>query len=257
MAATPVYFGAVIRPLTLSIALLGAAIGPLAAQVYIGVGADVGLFARGGQWSELYGAATEAGTRVELGFAGGLYLAPRASVLFGETVKQDPLSTLRDPSGRIIGDVSIEGRPTSSSLRSRGWRFGGLVGYQRALGKQGWGLRAAAGPSYTVHFIRIQDDPTITTTNLRDEYKRGYDRRAGGVGATLEAGVSYVNLTGSLRAYLVGTFDVMRSTALNSTQFDIGTAAPADGTDVAYGARFGFVLGLKRSARGSADEIYY
>ena len=221
------------------------------------MGADLGFFARGGEWSERYGTGTVAGGRVELGFGKQLYVIPKGSVFFGTNVNEDPLASLRDTNGRIIGDVSIEGRPSDLSLRSRGYQFAGLVGIERPLGKSGAALRGAAGPSYTVHYIRIQDDPTITTTNLREDYKRGYDRRAGGFGASLEAGASYTNLNGSLKVFAVAHLDVINSKALNSTQFDVKSPAPTDGVDVGYGARIGFLLGLRRNARGSADDIYY
>ncbi len=230
---------------------------PLCAQSYIGIGAGLGGFARSGNWADTYGNSLLAETRVEGGLNSGWYAAARVDVMFGNDVKVDPITELRSDFGQVFGDAGLEGGLAEISLKSRGFRYGLLVGYQHEFAESGWGVRGAAGPSYLLHFIRIQDDANLNASNLRSAYKRGYDRRAAGFGGSIEIGGQYTNTTGSLIVFAVATADVARTEPLNSTQFDLQAQAPGAGTDTALGLRIGFVLGLVRGAKGKADDIYY
>lgn len=226
-------------------------------QSYLGVGADLGIFSPSGNWADTYGQSNIAGARIEYGRQKGLYAAIRADILFGNNVKIDPIAALRTDIGSILGDVGDQATFANVSLKSRGWRGAVVAGYRFAIQETGLGFRAAAGPSYTLHYIRIQDDAELVTSNLRIAYKRGYDRRAAGYGGSLEAGLDFINKSGALHAYIIGTADVTQSTSLNSTQFDTLEPTPANGTDTAIGVRIGFVLGIKRGVEGKSDDIYY
>lgn len=227
-------------------------------QSYLGLGVHLGGFARSGDWADRYGPAFVSGGKIEFGGAKGLILAAQGDVMFGQQVKIDPLSGLRNDVGVITGDIITQGTLSEISLLSRGYRASLLIGYQHQLNPNGIGIRAVAGPSYMSHFIRIQDDANQTTNNLRDEYKKGYDRNAGGFGAYGEMGVQYVQANGSYRIAAVLTGSVSSTSALNSTQFDLNAVGPADGTDVSLGGRVSLVLGLFRNADGKkAEDIYY
>jgi len=174
-------------------------------QIYLGLGAHLGGFSRGGEWANTYGGSFVTGGGVEFG--------------------------------------NSKGR---------------LGGYRYQLHENGIGLRVLAGPSYTSHFIRIQDDANQTTNNLRDEYKRGYDRRAGGFGAYGEFGFQYADPDGTFQLYTVMTGSFASTSALNSTQFDLMDVGPVDGNDFSIGGRLGLILNLFRSTSNEkADEIYY
>lgn len=227
-------------------------------QNYLGLGAHLGGFTRGGDWAELYGPAFETGGRVEYGMSNGLILAAQGDVMFGQNVKIDPISGLRNDVGVVTGDIVDEGVLADISLLSRGYRASLMAGYQHELNENGIGLRGLIGPSYMSHFIRIQDDANQTTNNLRDEYKRGYDRKAGGFGVVGELGVQYAQPNGSYRMYFVVSGSLTSSKALNSTQFDLLSVGPEDGTDLSIGGRVGMILGLFRNTTGEkADDIYY
>jgi len=213
---------------------------------------------RGGGWADRDGAAFSTGGRLEVGASNGLVIDAQGDVMFGQSVKVDPIRGLRNDVGVLTGDIVDQGALADISLASRAYRASLLFGYQRQLSENGFGVRGLAGPSYISHFIRIQDDATQTTNNLRDEYKRGYDRRAGGFGAYGELGVQFAQPNGSYRVYAVATGSVSSTQALNSTQFDLMQASPDDGTDLSFGGRIGLVLGLFRTASDKkADDIYY
>lgn len=227
-------------------------------QTYFGLGANIGGFARGGNWADTYGLGYETGGRLEYGNNKGLILALQGDVLFGQNVKIDPIAALRNDIGLVTGDIVQEGALADIILKSRGFRSSLLAGYQYSLTESGFGVRVLAGPSYLMHHIRIQDDANQTTNNLRDEYKRGYDRRAAGFGGYGELGIQYAESNNSFRLYAVFTASFASTSSLNSTQFDLQDVAPLDGTDLSVGGRIGIVLGLLRSANSEkADDIYY
>ena len=230
---------------------------PLSAQRYVGVGADFGGIIREGNWADTYGPALVTGARVEVASARGWLIDLHGDLLYGNRVKIDPLAGLRTDVG-ILGDESDRARPVDIALRSRGFRVATLFGYQRVYGASNLGWRALVGPSYTVHNIRIQDDATLTTSNLRSDYKRGYDRRAGGWGGLGEFGGVLTQPDRQTTLFLTATVNVFRAVPLRSTQFDLQVQAPAPAIDVALGLKVGVVVALYRpTSREQAEEIYY
>lgn len=228
-----------------------------AAQMYLGVGADFGGIARQGAWADTYGRSLAAGARIEALGKKGLLLNLQGGILFGNEVKVDPLAGLRTSVG-LLGDEVDRARPVDVALRSRGYRISALVGYQSLFGKKLLGWRVLGGPSYTTHKIRIQDDASLTTSNLRPDYKRGYDRRAGGVGGYAEGGLIYTQPDRQITVFLMATVNVFRSEPLRSTQFDLRAAAPAAGTDAGLGLKIGLVTALLRpNSLKEAEDIYY
>ncbi len=237
--------------------LLLLATGIASAQSYLGVGADFGTLVRRGVWSETYGPTALAGARIEAANEKGLLLNVQGELLFGNDVKVDPIAGLRTEVG-LLGDEESAARPVDIALKSRGVRLSVLLGYQALFGETSFGWRVLAGPSYTTHNIRIQDDATLTTSNLRPAYKQGYDRRAGGIGGYAEGGIIYTQPDRQITVFLVGTLNVFNAEPLRSTQFDLGMAGPRAGTDTGIGAKVGIVTALLRPNRLSeAEDIYY
>ena len=229
----------------------------LAAQTYVGIGADFGGVVRRGGWSETYGPALVTGFRVEAGTPKGWVFGVQGELLYGSDVRVDPIAGLRTEVG-LLGDESAAAAPVDVPLRSRGFRLGVLAGYQRDFAEGPIGWRVLVGPAYTVHNIRIQNDAELQTSNLSDDVKRGYDRRAGGPGAYAEAGVFYARDNRNFVAFLSATANAFASEPLRSTQFDLRRAAPDAGTDVALGLKLGFVTALFRPASlEEAEDIYY
>ena len=235
------------------------ACGPYAtsAQSYLGVGVDFGGLLRPGNWSEVYGPCFTTGIRIESGVGGGWLLTLEGDLLYGSEVRVDPLAGLRSSVG-VLGDVGAEARRAEVVLKSRGLRVGALVGRRIALGEAGLGLRASVGPSYLQHHIRIQDDATLTTSNLRDDYKAGYDRRAGGWGASAELGLDYRQRSGRTVFFVTAQGLFARTQPLRSVQFDLQAQAPSPGTDVGVGLAIGLVTSLfDPASQREADDIYY
>jgi len=134
-------------------------------QIYLGLGAHLGGFARSGDWSDTYGGSFVTGGRAEFGTSKGLLLAAQGDVFFGQSVKIDPIAGLRNDVGVVTGDIVDQGALADIALKARGFRASLLGGYQYQINENGIGLRMLAGPSYTSHFIRIQDDANQTTNN--------------------------------------------------------------------------------------------
>jgi len=127
-------------------------------QTYLGLGAHLGGFVRAGDWADRYGSAFTTGGRLEFGASNGLLIAAQGDVMFGQSVKIDPIRGLRNDVGVVTGDISAQGTLADISLVSRAYRASLLFGYQKQLSENGFGIRGMAGPSYISHFIRIQDD---------------------------------------------------------------------------------------------------
>ena len=230
---------------------------PAAAQPYVGLGVDFGAVLRRGPWSQTYGPALVTAARLEGATAGGWIGAVEGELLYGTDVRTDPIAALRTDLG-LLGDDGGRAAPADVGLRARGFRLAALVGYGADFGEGPLGWRALVGPAYTVHNVRIQDDPSLTTSNLRDDYKRGYDRRAGGFGAFAEAGLTLADRGRRFVAFAVASANVFASRPLRSVQFDLRGRAPDPGTDTALGLRVGFVTALFRPASlEEAEDLYY
>ncbi len=226
-------------------------------QSYLGVGADFGGLVRRGTWADTYGPTLLSGVRVEALNKKGLLLNLQGEIMFGNTVKLDPIGQLRTEVG-ILGDEADRARPVDVPLRSRGYRFAATVGYQGLFGQRMLGWRVLAGPAFTSHKIRIQDDATLTTSNLSTDYKRGYDRRAGGFGGYAEAGLMYTQPDRQFTVFLMGTASVFNAEPLRSTQFDTQAVTPQAGTDVGLGLKVGIATALLRPGGvREAEDIYY
>ena len=228
----------------------------LPAQNYIAVGVDFGGMVRGGQWSEIHGPTLGSGARVELANTKGLIFGAQGQIFFSNRIKVDPIEGLRNEFGAVWGDLATQVRPANIDLRSRAWTAQLMVGYHSSFGESKWGYRGLIGPLFGSHHIRIQDDATFSTSNLRNEYKRGYDRRAAGFGLGAEAGIQYEGSV--INTFLVAQAMGLSSQPLRDTQFDLQAPAPDEGTDLGFGLKVGFILKLGGGLSGNtAEDIYY
>ncbi len=226
-------------------------------QSSLGVGVDFGGLLRGGNWAKSYGPGLSTAFRGEYGLKNGWLGSLQAELIYGNQVKFDPLIGLRSDVG-ILGDEAGEARPVEIVLKSRGFRASFLVGRYIPLGMTGLSLRALAGPSYLQHKLRIQDDATLTTSNLRKEYKRGYDRLAAGWGGSGELGLQYKKAGNDAAFFLVAQGHIARTTAMRKTQFDVGMAAPGNAWDSGIALKVGILATLfDASTQREADQIYY
>ena len=241
--------------LTLACAL-GLCLGA-AAQTYVGLGVDFGGVLPRGVWADTYGPALVTALRLEGATEEGWVGSLQGQILYGNDVRVDPIAGLRTELG-LLGDEGGSASPADVGLRARGFRLAAVAGYQRNFGQRPIGFRVLLGPAYTVHQVRIQDDAELTTSNLRDAYKRGYDRRAGGFGGYGEVALLLGPPDRRFVGFLAASANVYASRPLRSTQFDLQRQAPGAGTDLALGARLGFTTTLLRPASQSdAEDIYY
>lgn len=234
---------------------------PATAQTrYLGLGAELGVTQPLGSWSDRYALVNVGAVSVEWARGERWTYALRGELLFGNGVEEDPLAALRAPAGPIYGEDGFGDAGFSAvTLKARGYRIGALVGYELPFGAAGWRLRAAVGPHFLVHKIRIQDDPGLATPQVGGARRAGYDRRAGGPGGTLELGPRYVGQADRFVVYGSVAAGYTASSALRDRQFDLTDQDYQPGADGSLSVRVGIILGLYRGGGSgpAADDIYY
>ncbi len=100
--------------------------------------------------------------------------------IFGNKVKEpDIVNQLRDDDGYI---VDIEGNPSNVTLFERGWAIRAQVARIVPVGKpnKNSGLKFGIGLGYLEHKILVNANPRLLP-QLDKQYRKGYDRLAGGV----------------------------------------------------------------------------
>jgi hypothetical protein len=173
--------------------------------------------------------------------------------LFGNTLKEDVISSLRSPDGQIIGN---DGGPATIGLRERGFFIGPYIGRLFPVSKNfpQSGIKVQAGAGLLQHHVRIQDD-TRTVEQLTGEYLKGYDRLSNGLAGYLFLG--YQHLDPNKRVNFLAGFDLTIGKTQSRRDYDFNLMRKDDTqrTDVLVGGRLGWILPV---TTGIAPEtIYY
>jgi hypothetical protein len=204
----------------------------------------------GGDLGERFGTAGTLGGGLEFLTASNFILGAEGQFYFGNLVKEDPLDILRTPEGDIIGNNRAI---ASVVLRQRGFYTGMLVGKLFAFGPQRSGIRLTVGAGYTQHWIRIQDD-TQSVTQLTGDYKKGYDRRTGGL--ALNEFIGWQHLSRSRRSNWILGFEFNQGFTKTLRDWDFSEMRKLDGKrlDLRFGLKAVWTLPFYP---GKADKIYY
>lgn len=148
------------------------------------------------------------------------------SYLFGNNVRRDPIPMLRNPEGAVIG---VDGNDASFKIYQRGLllpqvRLGKTLSLP--FGKETnplGGLTLCGGTGWMEHWTFIEDI-TRKTPQFAVQYRKGYDRRSGGL--TLGGWIGYLYLSAANRLNLHAEAGYLHGFTY-TYRYDFSTGQPA------------------------------
>ena len=206
-----------------------------------------------GDLADLFGSNFAAEVSLDYMTANNWTIGVQGQFLFGSTVNEDVLASLRTASGDIIGN---DREPADIQLRQRGSYYGLRVGKLIGLSKNNdrTGLRINLGAGLLQHRIRIQDDPFRAVPQLEGEYAKGYDRLTNGLALHQFIGYQTIGKTNGVNLTIGFEFFEGFTQNRRSFNFDTRTADEEQRLDILAGLRFSFSLPFYQ---GNAEDIYY
>lgn len=177
--------------------------------------------------------------------------------LFGNTVKEDVLASLRDRDGFILGSIGA-GQATYAEvfLRERGLYVGGHFGKLLTLSKknQRAGLRLTFGLGLLQHKVRIQDENN-NADQLKGELIKGYDQLSNGL--AFEQFIGYQQLNRKTGINFFAGFELTEAFTKNRRSVNFATQNPdlENRFDVLLGFRIGWSFTFYIGER--AEDIRY
>ena len=216
---------------------------------------EIGFNKPGGDLSDRFSNNLAAGGGVEyLTKKGNLLFGLNSTFYFGNVVKEDVLSDIRNEDGFLIGNNKIN---ADIALRQRGLYIGGTFGKIFSLNEinKRSGIRATLGAGYFQHKIRVQEDPNSFVPIIDGDYKKGWDRFSSGFALQQFIGYQHLSLNRLINFY-VG-FEFMQAFTQNrrAQDFKLMTKLDENRLDLMYGIKLGWTL---RFAVGqNANEIFY
>lgn len=177
--------------------------------------------------------------------------------LFGNTVKEDVVSTLRDSDGFILGSVG-GGEATYAEvvLRERGFYAGGHVGKLFSLSKTNKraGIRLTFGAGLLQHKVRIQDE-SGAADQLKGELIKGYDQLSNGL--AFEQFIGYQQLNRKTGVNFFAGLELTEAFTKNRRSINFATQSKDDRNrfDVLFGFRVGWLFTIYVGER--AEDIRY
>jgi len=172
---------------------------------------------------------------------------------FGNTVKEDVLTSLEDDQGFIIGNNRAI---ADIRLRQRGFYTGIYAGKLIPLSKMNKrsGIRLTLGTGLFQHKIRIQDDPNSFVPGLGGDYKKGYDRLSNGIALTEFIGYQILSTNRLINVALGFEFTQAFTQSRRDWDFDLMAKDTRKRTDLVFGFRLSWTLPYYL---GESAEIYY
>lgn len=177
--------------------------------------------------------------------------------LFGNTVKEDVLSSLRDSDGFILGSIGA-GQATYAEvfLRERGFYTGGHFGKLFSLSNKNKrsGIRLTFGAGLLQHKVRIQDE-TGAADQLAGELIKGYDQLSNGL--SFEQFIGYQQLNRKTGVNFFAGFELTEAFTKNRRAINFNTQSRDDSSrfDVLLGFRVGWSFTFYVGERG--EDIQY
>ena len=215
---------------------------------------DYGYNLVGGDLKDRFGNNLAIGGQVGWLFKNsGVQLGIKGNYFFGDTVKQDVLSHLRDANGYILG---INGAYGKVKLRERGFELG--IFASRVFSLPGLnprsGIRIDLGGTFLQHWIRLQDDYN-TVAQFDDPYDKGYDRLSNGFGLNEFIGYQYMSTDKRINFYAGFSFTQAWTKSRRDYDFNTMSSLDEDRLDLLSGIRVGWILPIYVETR--PDEIFY
>jgi hypothetical protein len=209
----------------------------------IKLGFHLGFMQPGHDLKERYGAFNAIGVEADYHFKESPWaLGFGFAHTFGQNVKDDVVSNLRDSNGEIIG---LNKAYTAFVIRQRGWHFFAKIDrifFADASGKSG--LLLSLRPGIYQHYVRLQDEENAVPQVL-GEYKQGYDRLAWGPSFTQFIGYQYMSPRRTFNFYL--GLETTQAFALERRTFFFnrpGQSIEPKRFDSAFGLKAGWILPL-------------
>jgi len=199
-----------------------------------------------------FGTNLSAGTNFTWKTKKNLLINVEGSYFFGNRVKEDVVSSMRNENGVITDN---EGYPADLRLTERGWNIYANVGY--LFSKLGHnpnsGLFVTVGGGWTQHKVKLYDaNQKIAAIN--GDLKKGYDRLSGGFGLSQFIGYKYISNNRLANFYCGFEFYEAQTQSLRGFNYDTGLADTQKRLDVLTGFRFGWILPLYKRTK---DFYYY
>lgn len=211
---------------------------------------SAGTHLPGGDLAKRFGQDASIGGGLELITGNNFLLGAEGHFLFGQKVKEDPLTIIRTPEGDIIGTDQFI---ASVFLRERGFYVGGMIGKLFPAGKKRSGLRITAGAGMLRHKIRLQDD-SQSVNAISGDYAKGYDRLTGGL--ALNQFIGWQHLAANRRANWFIGLEFSQGFTKSLRDWDFSEMRKLEGsrTDLRFGIRAAWTLPFYV---GNAEKIYY
>ncbi len=204
----------------------------------------------GGDLADRFGADGNFGGGLEWITKNNFLLGAEGHYLFGNEVKEDPLTILRTPEGHVIGNDQFV---ATILLRERGYYIGGLLGKLFTVGQKRSGIRFTLGAGMLYHKIRVLDD-TQSVGALTGDYAKGYDRLTGGI--ALNQFIGWQHLAANRRAIWFVGLEFNLGFTKNLRDWDFSEMRKIEGnrTALRFGIRIGWTLPFYT---GSENITYY
>lgn len=204
--------------------------------------------------ADRFGSNFNLGSQVEALHTRNLWLAGvKIYYLFGNTLKEDVISTLRSSDGEVIGN---DGAPAVIGLRERGFFIGPYVGKLFVLNEKNphSGIKLQAGLGFLQHHVRIQDD-TRTVVQLSGEYRKGYDRLSNGMAGYVFLGYQHLDPFKRINFFAGFDLTVGGTQSRRDYDFNLMRRDETKRTDVLAGIRAGWILPITTGI--APEKIYY
>lgn len=174
-------------------------------------------------------------------------------IMFGDNVKEDVLSSLRAENGAIYG---IDGNYADVFLRQRGNYLGiymDKVVFGRKHNRRA-GLSLGAGVGIMQHKVRVQVDSN-NAPQLKDEYKKGYDRHS--TGPALKQSIKYLHVGKNKNLNYAFAINFTQGFTKNTRAVNFDTQMPDDERriDLLIGVDFKWYLPIRDTRQ--SEEIFY
>ncbi len=205
----------------------------------------------GGDIEERFGNVSCAGLNYQYKTSRNFLWTADVNYLFGENVKENPLSLIETSNGQIIDG---NGEYATIAMSERGWLIRGSIGkiFPVFGPNPNCGLLISAGTGFLQHKIRI-DNRENTAYQLEGDYKKGYDRLTNGVNFSQFVGYIHFDNKKLFNFYLGMDFNEALTKNRRSWDFQLEKKLDNNRLDLLLGFRAGIMIPLY----SRAPEPYY
>lgn len=215
---------------------------------------DYGVHQPVGEMANRFGTSFSFTGNVEYILSNSLFVGLTFDVLFGNTVKEDVLSTIRASNSTILSENFSF---ADLFFRQRGSFVGVTLGKIFPINPTNnkTGIRIAISPGAMQHRVRFNDEGG-TAPQIRGLYEQGYDRKTGGF--AIKSFIGYQIMSRNRRMNFVFGLEALHgfTKELRPIQFDTQTSNTQKRFDQLYGLKVSWMLPFYSDDRPE-EEIFY